>query len=354
MKREIEFTSDRLADLKEFLQSESIALCSQKLSTSNTEAHCKVAELPIKFELSKAKSKRISSKFKTKGSGTIKELSLEKKVEGLSFPYGLFVKLTFCLLLIIVGTFSRWYILWERTYPKIEIAMLAMKNSQLYVYMNSISISMVELMMNQSDTQLSYMPVFDFLNYNIRRYKEEVVDHFENTVANVSKHNSRLITQILQVPLCEILTFADFNREPYEGCDVAFAGQATKPLAKFPRQYLNIAEQFVTEWTLCQSRADQLQLLKRDEFASVVAYMTHDQYGTGDAIYYHIVMPIYLQLLDDLSYMNYDIQISDITSISVLILVCIYPLFFIPGKHTSPPPLESVPLRIRQNYWQNI
>jgi hypothetical protein len=340
--------TQRLAELRKFLSSDST------FSKDNSQNH-KLKSSPIFQNAPKYKSLRLMNNSNIK-SPKRKSIWASKRLpklghQRLLYPYGLLIRMLISVAAVMAIVASRWSFQWRTIAPRLELALFAIKSVELYILTLSVNIAMVEMVVSDGQNLINYNSINEYYEHSSQRFRKSVIDVYDEILENGVSENSKFIYGLLHESVCDVLNQADFDKRGYPACDIAIAGQATKPLITFLKQYLNLVDKFFIEWTLIRSREERVALLIKDEYSSLIAYATHDQYGTADALYYHMILPIYTRLSEGLESKTSSLRLCNIVSFMLLLAISIYPIFNAPGDYTSPPPLHQMPKSLTNKGW---
>jgi hypothetical protein len=193
------------------------------------------------------------------------------------------------------------------------------------MYINTISINtaLLETVLWEGQSRINYQSSIDFYNSRVGIYRNRIIPYYEELLSDTKGQNYDFAAQLLYMQVCQIFRNADQKGGDYPGCEVSLAGQAKKEMVLFLKQYLNLLDKFFTEWQILNNAQDRLDLLKKDEYASIIAYASRDQYGTADALFYHILLPSFTRLLATLEEISSQSTLSNIVCAVLIILMSV-------------------------------
>lgn len=206
---------------------------------------------------------------------------------------------------------------------------LAKHSIDVYINILTMNVAVSELVLWDNTSQFYFQQPLD--------YYFKVRNHFEVNVLDkidaILKDNTGLVVTVFKQSynstLCQV--FEKMLLISYEHCDTVMSGIAMKPLSQFLRLYLKLLDDLVAQWRLQPTLQAKYKLLTRDDFIGIFPYATHDYFGTGDSIYYHLITPVFSILTKRLLLINSIVSLANtIFSIwSGIVLACTLPLIVI-------------------------
>jgi hypothetical protein len=229
-----------------------------------------------------------------------------------TFPWMMITKLIVTLSFIAVAVVLKFFYVRSHVSPKMELARLAANSIDQYIHTLSVNLAMLELLNWDNQSEIQYMSPLRFYYKKAEAFRSRVIAYYDTVLADPQGPNFDLASRLLNAEICQVFQKADFYSEEYPNCAISLAGQAKNPLIFFLRQYLNLLDRFMSEWQLSKTYQERLALIERDEYSSIIAYASHDQYGTADAMFYHVLLPISTRLTDRIDELTSYVSLSNV------------------------------------------
>ena len=171
---------------------------------------------------------------------------------------------------------------------------------QVYIRLVAVDASLVELFLWDNNSTMNYQTPLDFYEQQRRDIVYNIIPDMKSYETSSSSKFVKDYNKIIYTEMREILRRTDDNLEFYIGTESAMGGIVKNPLISFLSLYINLCDSMVDSWKLAKDKNEKSSILKTDQYASLIAYTIYNSMGTTDAIYYHIVTPIWTFLLKDL------------------------------------------------------
>ena len=171
---------------------------------------------------------------------------------------------------------------------------------QTYIRLLAVDASLVELFLWDNNSTMNYQTPLDFYEQQRRDIVYNIIPDMKSYETSSSSKFVKDYNKLIYTDMREILRRTDDNLEFYIGTESAMGGIVKNPLISFLSLYINLCDSMVDSWKLAKDKNEKSSILKTDQYASLIAYTIYNSMGTTDAIYYHIVTPIWTFLLKDL------------------------------------------------------
>jgi len=241
----------------------------------------------------------------------------------------IFIPIISSLILFSAGSLVRYFVMAASSKENLIGCRLAKHSIDIYIHILTVNIVVSELILWDNTSQFYYQKPYDYY-FKVRNHFEvNVLDRIESILKDNTGTMIDVYKQGYNLTLCKI--FEKMTLASYENCDTIMAGIATRPLSQFLRLYLKLIDQLVYQWKSLPKLQDRYSLVTKDEYIGIFAYATHDFFGTGDAIYYHLITPVFALLTRRLALINGVVSLANIIfSIwSGIVLACTLPLIAI-------------------------
>ena len=173
----------------------------------------------------------------------------------------------------------------------------------IYIHLLSLQTSVLDLYLWNGQTHINFTSTDAFYK-KTRTSFTDWISRLESALQSDLGETTGQLDKIASAEVCAIYQNTDKDLAPFRGCDIAMGGIAKQPLKKFLGQYLNLCDQMVQEHSLTSDLTARWDLLKRDQYASMLVYSIYNIFGTADALFYHLLIPywqLYLQSLDEIA-----------------------------------------------------
>lgn len=230
-----------------------------------------------------------------------------------------------------------------------------------YNNMQCVHSSLMELFLTDNTITFEYQSTLEFYRARRKIVDKRVIGRMEklyNTdVGNPTTSYRDWIDTNMRVAYKK----TDENAQYYVNDTIAMAGIVDNGILTFAKKYVILLDQLVQEWELSKTKEEKSALLKKEQYSSILAFATYNNLGTVDAVYYHVVYPLWTLLTIQLGKMPAFISLMNILSYSYAILLFIIGLVLIISPFNKihkerDSIMYCIPLRlIDENYhWKNI
>lgn len=244
----------------------------------------------------------------------------------IKFPWTMMLKLFVTLGLIAIAIILKYIYINEHLQEKMELARIAANSIDQYIHTLSVNFAMLELLNSDNESEIQYGTPLRFYNNKVDTFRSRIITYYDKILANTGGPNYDLMSRLLGADVCEVFKNADAKSQAYQNCDISLAGQAKNSVIFFMRQYLSLLDKFISEWHIAKSYNERLALMAREEYASIIAYASHDQYGTADAMFYHMLLPVSTRLTDRIGELSSHVSLSNVI-FSVMTVIFTLTLF---------------------------
>lgn len=244
----------------------------------------------------------------------------------ISFPWVMIVELALSLGLIVLLILLRYTYIDSQLKPKIELAKLAATGIDQYNHILSVNIAMLEFIKWENESEIHYMSPLRYYYKKMETFKSRVLSYNKKVLSDSTGSNHELVYKVLNTKTCDIFDRTFIHSEEYPNCYISLAGQAKNSLIEFLRQYPKLVDRFMLEWQVTTTYQERLELTSREEFASMIAYVTHDGFGMADAMFYHLLFPISSKLADRVEELSSQATLANVV-LSVLVSIITLTLF---------------------------
>ena len=233
------------------------------------------------------------------------------------------------VIVLLCCTLIRYVVMRGKT-GSILVLLQGLRNSaEQYITLCAINLSLTEMYLYGNKTNLSFQSseIYfrekrDYLsNHDIDLMKE--LSCFYKEPCRNQGDSTVLIKELISTKMDVILKSSEVSGENYVGYETAIAGIVMKPMINFLEQYVIISNQIYLDWAADSSLESRKELLRSDQFSSLLAYSIYNSIGTSDAIYFHMIYPLFTQADSKSSLIPNTIRLSNLISISVCIFLVV-------------------------------
>ena len=219
------------------------------------------------------------------------------------------LRLVLLISLVIILYLGRLRVMQKMTKKTVALAKATKSAVQIYIQLLAIDTAVVELFLWDNDSSINFVSPLDFFRNEKKKIVQQTIPTMESLVDELEDFR-----KLMLIEMDYALSITDEEGNRYKNSDIAMGGIVMKPIIKFLSHYINLCDNMVDLWTLAQDRALKDEILVRDEFSSLVTYTIYNSLGTADAVYYHIVYPVWTILLSEVE--SHPLTISFTNSIT--------------------------------------
>ena len=253
----------------------------------------------------------------------------KKPKQVLPFGRPVFLLLLSFVLLAVVSL-ARYFVMRLQSRSNMTLSIAVGYAAELYLSVMSINLSLVELIRTDNREPIMYMSPEDYYRKSSRLLKS-TVNHFKEIVSTDDGKASKIIDQFMNSNMCDVLKSTVDTNEYYKNCSFAMAGIANDTMSNFLTKYSSLGDDLIQNWRASETFEERIQVLKKPQFASMIAYSFYNVFGTADSLYYSTLIPILSVFKAEIGKIGPVINLTNIISILAYILfsgsISIY-LFF--------------------------
>lgn len=313
------YTDSLYKNFNEFLKYESLdILKEQQIKAAKLSKELASEESLPQFR-SHSKQDRKDRKFRL----------TKKPKQVLPFGRPLFL-LLFSFVLLAVVSLARYFVMRLQSRSNMTLSIAVGYAAELYLSVMSINLSLVELIRTDNREPIMYMSPEDYYRKNSRLLKS-TVDRFKQIVSTDDGKASKIIDQFMNSNMCDVFKSTVDTNEYYKNCSIAMAGIANDTMNNFLTKYSSLGDDLIQNWRAGETLEERIQVLKKPQFASMIAYSFYNVFGTADSLYYSTLIPILSVFKAEIGKIGPVINLTNIISILAFILfsgsISIYLLF---------------------------
>ena len=263
------------------------------------------------------------------------------------------LKLIGCFIIMIVMLSLRYYIIRNRTSDTIYLCRSMSSFIQLYWNSHVVQTTMSEVVLYDRHTTIDYKDPVDFFKESKERLEKKIFPAIDKLLTySSSMKSAQILHQIAdKSPFCDILQGTAENGHLYMNCESAMSGICNLKIREFYMNYVQITDQFLTEWGMMKNIEDKRSLLKLDRYSSFLTYSVYNQFGTMDALYYEFLIPLTTELASQKLRIVPIVNLLNIVSVSfcIVYIILIVPLLYWWAKdimNRLEEILTSIPIRL--------
>ena len=226
-------------------------------------------------------------------------------------------------------SFGRYFALSKNSRANCFLIAAAHMNVEWYSNMLGMNSGLFELFLTDNQRTIGHLTTLDFFRQRRKRFELNATTQMEKLYREDHGETSKIFRVWADTSMREAYRKTDEHSEYFVGDLQAMAGIVNSSVLEFGKKYVILADQLVQEWRLAGSRSEKLDLLKKDQYSSMVAYAMYNSLGTGDAVYYHVVYPLWTYLSFQLEQVPAFINLANILSYSYSLVLFLFALFFI-------------------------
>ena len=231
----------------------------------------------------------------------------------------------FCFLVYLTFTqcfaSCRFVVMMSRSGPILHLLQAFRNSIEMYNSFVSLNMCLCELFLWNDQTRIAFRKPSEFY----RAKRDQLVNTDLPFMASLGRRDGSevgaLYQRLTETPMSEILRLSADSKEPLPGIETAIAGIAQKPMASFLQHYANICDQMLLEWGLCSSPEQRRDVLSQPQYTSLLAYSVYNSLGTGDAMYYFLIYPIYTDLQQKVLQISATLDLSNLVSMAAFLLL---------------------------------
>ena len=280
---------------------------------------------------------------------------LSKKVSRLLTFIGMYF-LVACLF-----SLARYFIITNKNRANAFLVSAAQMDVEWYNNMQCIHSSIMELFLLNNNSTIGFMQTLDFYYLHRRIVDKRVIGRMEELYNEDHGETTTYYRQWIDTNMREADKKTDENQQYFVGDTQAMAGIVNNTILNFAKKYVILCDQLVQEWKLCTTKKDRFDLLKKDQYHSILAFAVYNNLGTVDAVYYHIVYPLWTYLKLQIDKMPAFLSLVNIVSYSYAVALLIVALVFIVKPFSLMQQerdyiLNCVPIRLMEEsyHWKNV
>lgn len=227
--------------------------------------------------------------------------------------------LLICSVLLAVVSLARYFVMRLQFKSNMMLSTAVGFAAELYLSVMSINLSLVELVRTDNREPILYMSPEDYYKKNSRLLKT-TVSNFKDIIASNDGKASKLIAQFMDSNMCDVFRSTVETNQYYKNCDIAMAGIANDSMKNFLTKYSSLGDDFIQNWRAGESFEERIGVLKKPQFASMIAYSFYNVFGTADSLYYSTLIPLLSLFKVELGKVDEVINLTNIISILAFLL----------------------------------
>lgn len=238
-------------------------------------------------------------------------------------------KLCGCFMIMIAFLVLRNYILMNRISDSVYLLKSLTSFLHLYWCMQASQMVMSEMALWDEKSTVNYIKPSEFFHFVKKELDEIVFPEIDRLASQNSPATSvKIMHDVLnKEPFCDVLQGTAENGHLYKNCESAISGLAIMKVHDFLKGYVNLIDQFIDTWKVEPTLEARRALIHQDRYASLQTYAVYNQFGTMDAVYYHLLIPMTTELNLQLKRILPSVNLLNIVAVSVC---AIYAAFVIP------------------------
>ncbi len=264
---------------------------------------------------------------------------------------------------LIVSFFSlaRYFIITKKNRANAFLVSAAQVDVEWYNNMQCVNSAIMELFLLDNKSTIGFVQTLDFYYMHRKIVDKRVIGRMEELYHEDHGETSKYYREWIDTNMREAYKKTDENQQYFVGDTHAMAGIVDNTILNFAKKYVILCDQLVQEWKLCSNKQERFDLLKKDQYHSILAYALYNNLGTVDAVYYHIVYPLWTYLKLQIDKMPAFLSLVNIVSYTYAVAMLIAALVFIVQPFSTMQQerdfiVACVPIRLmEENYhWKNV
>jgi hypothetical protein len=214
-----------------------------------------------------------------------KKISIDLKEKSLYFI------LISSMLMIMIGTVFRYQVLTSTIKSPLVSYKLAYLTVDLYISLIELNLSTVQTVLWNNTSLYRFKPPIEVSRYRKKHIEEQILPKITSILSTERTESTQMYSRLYYMPYCDAIKV--LVPDGYAKCESALGGITQKPLGQFVYFLLNLVDQLVLDWSLLPDLDLRAGLLTRSQYHSYLGYLLYDNYGTSDIIYFHLIVPLF-------------------------------------------------------------